>query len=99
MYLGKVIGQLILSKAEPSLEGQPLLIVETLDEDLKPYGEPIIAVDVMGAGNGEIVLMVKGKESVGSLPEPHPPTDYGINAIIDEVYVVKEIKKKAKRKR
>jgi len=93
MILGKVLGAVVLSKMDDNLRGKKLLIVQPLNEEHDPDGKPLIAIDVMGAGFGETVLMVKGKEAVGSLAEPHPPTDYGVNAIVDEVFIVKEIKR------
>ena len=93
MILGKILGAVVLSKMDEKLKGRTFLIVQPLDEDEKPFGKPLIAIDMIGAGFGETVLMVKGKESVSRLPEPHPPTDYGVNAIVDDIFIVKEAKK------
>lgn len=89
MILGKVIGRVVLSEMEETLKNMKLLIVQPLNEKQIPAGDPLIAIDMIGAGSGEVILMVKGKESVGSLPEPHPPADYGINAIVDDIYYIK----------
>ncbi len=93
MILGKILGAVVLSKMDEKLKGKTLLIVQPLNEDEQPYGKPLIAIDMMGAGYGETILMVKGKEAVSRLPEPHPPIDYGVNAIVDEIFIVKASKK------
>ncbi|MDD3627289.1 MAG: EutN/CcmL family microcompartment protein, partial [bacterium] len=80
MILGKVLGAVVLSKMDQNLKGKKLLIIQPLNEDNEPDGKPIIAIDLMGAGFGETILMVKGKEAASSFTEPHPPTDYGVNA-------------------
>ena len=92
MYLGIIIGNVVLSKMDAPLRGHKLMIVQRINEKKQKVGKPIIAIDTVDSGMGDVVLMVKGKESVGTLPEPHPPSDIGINAIIDDIYVIKELK-------
>ncbi|MCK4666691.1 EutN/CcmL family microcompartment protein [Candidatus Dependentiae bacterium] len=94
MILGKILGAVVLSKMDEKLKGKTLLIVQPLNENEQPFGKPLIAIDMMGAGFGETILMVKGKEAVLRLPEPHPPIDYGVNAIVDDIFIVKEAKKR-----
>ncbi|KAB2884257.1 MAG: ethanolamine utilization protein EutN, partial [Kofleriaceae bacterium] len=56
MVLGKVIGTLVASRKEPTLEGVKLLVVRACDVDGNPAGGTVIAVDAVGAGLGEVVL-------------------------------------------
>ncbi|MCK5399213.1 EutN/CcmL family microcompartment protein [bacterium] len=89
MHVGKVVGSVTVSKGEPGLIGKKLLIIKFLDPDGKETGKYSIAVDKMGAGAGETVLLVKGKEGVDMLTGHKPPADITICGIIDEIYVKK----------
>lgn len=89
MYLGIVIGNLVLSKMDSNLVGKKLLIVQLINEKRENIKKPVIALDTLDAGPGDTVLLVRGRESVGSLPEPHPACDMGINAIVDDIYFIK----------
>jgi ethanolamine utilization protein EutN len=60
-------------------------MVEPVDEELKPIGQPFIAVDTVGAGEDEIVLVVESREATLAFDEPNTPTDMGIIGIIDEI--------------
>lgn len=87
MKLGKVIGTVICTRKEPGLEGKTLLMVQPISSDKKPMGKPIVAVDTIGAGVGETILFVRGKEgSFPMLPEI-VPTDAGITGIVDYFHV------------
>lgn len=83
MYIGKVIGSVTISKGEPGLKGKKLIIIKFLDPDGKDTGKYNIAVDKMGAGYKETVLLVKGKEGVDMLTGYKPPSDLTICGIID----------------
>ena len=67
MYLGRVIGTVVSTSKNEDLIGMKLLIVERLDEHLQRSGETEIAVDSVGAGNGEIVIVCGG--SANDLPK------------------------------
>ena len=56
MVLGKVIGTVVSTRKEPTLEGLKLLVVRACDVDGKPTGAIVVAVDAVGAGVGEVVL-------------------------------------------
>jgi len=49
-----------------SLKNRKLMVVQSLNKDLKPQGKPMVAVDAAGAGIGELVFWCRGKEA--SLP-------------------------------
>ena len=87
MRLGKVIGNVVCTRKEPGLEGKTLLIVQPISTDSKPIGKPLIAVDSVGAGAGEIVIFVRGKESSFPLLPQVVPTDAGITGIVDSFYI------------
>ena len=87
MKLGKIIGTVVCTRKEPGLHGKKLLVVQPLSADGKPMGKPLVAVDTIGAGAGETILFVRGKEgSFPMLPEV-VPTDAGITAIVDFIHV------------
>lgn len=89
MKLGKVIGTVVCTRKEEAFHGKTLLVVQPISYDNKPIGKSLVAVDTIGAGVGETVLFVRGKEgSFPMLPEV-VPTDAGITAIVDYFHVEK----------
>jgi microcompartment protein CcmK/EutM len=57
MQLGKVVGHGIATVKHPTLVGRRLLVVQMLGANDQPDGEPILAVDVLGAGLGARVMV------------------------------------------
>lgn len=88
MYIGKVIGNVVATTKDQSLHGKKLLIVEKLDIQLQPTETVEVAVDTVGAGNGEQVLVLKGS-SARKVSGENAATDAAIVAIIDSVEVQK----------
>jgi len=80
MYLGKVIGRIVCSIKDPSLEARTLLLVRRL-----PKGPTVVAVDAVGAGAGETVYVCRGKEASFAFLPAEVPTEATIVAIVDEV--------------
>ena len=66
-----------------SLEGRKLLVVQTLDANLRPQGKPIVALDSVGAGVGELVFWCRGKEASFPFRREDTPTDCTIIGIVD----------------
>lgn len=87
MVLGKVIGTLVASRKEPTLEGVKLLVVRACDVDGNPTGSPVIAVDAVGAGLGEVVLYCSGSSARQTQVTQNRPVDATIMAIVDAVTV------------
>lgn len=85
MELGRVIGRLQATRRTENLSGAKLLIVQPLDENLAAVGAPVVAVDSVQAGPGDIVYWVKGREGAMVLPEPWACVDAGIAGIVDSV--------------
>lgn len=86
MYLGKVLGTVVSTSKNEKLIGMKLLIVERLDEQLKSEGTNEIAVDSVGAGTGEIVIVCKGS-SARIVFGNNIPVDTVIIGIVDTVEV------------
>ncbi|MBN2021164.1 MAG: EutN/CcmL family microcompartment protein [Pirellulales bacterium] len=91
MFVGKVTGQVIATKKTDVMTGRKLLLVEPYvlgrenRETLKTTGRTFVAVDTVGAGEGEFVLVVQGS-SARLTPETKPlPVDCAIVGIVDSV--------------
>lgn len=84
MYLGRVIGNVVSTIKNESLIGMKLLIVERLDEHLNGKGSTEVAVDSLGAGNGEVVLVCKGS-SARYVFGGNAPVDTSIVGIVETV--------------
>ena len=87
MRLGKVIGTVVCTRKEPGLDGKKLLIVQPISATSKPIGQPMVAIDSVGAGAGETVIFVRGKESSFPLLPQVVPTDAGITGIVDYFHI------------
>jgi len=90
MVLGKVIGTLVASRKEPTLEGLKLLVVRACDVDGNPTGATAIAVDAVGAGVGEVVLYASGSSARQTQVTQNRPVDATIMAIVDEIAIGNE---------
>ena len=85
MLLARVTGCVWASAKDPNLDGKKLLVVQPLDAQLKPRGKPVIAVDAVGAGTGEVVYYCKGKEASFPWLPSEVPTEATIVGIVDRV--------------
>ncbi len=83
MQIARVIGTVVSTIKNETLEGRKLLIVQTLDADLNPKGTPTVALDAVGAGEGELVFWCRGKEASFPFKRDMTPTDCTIVGIID----------------
>lgn len=83
MQIARVIGNIVSTIKNESLQSRKLLIVQTLDADLKAKGYPLIALDAVGAGVGELVFWCRGKEASFPFKRDDTPTDCTIIGIID----------------
>ena len=87
MYIGKVIGTVVATRKDENLVGTKLMITLPLNVKLEPIGEPLIAVDTVGAGIGELVLYSKGTAARIAARKMDSPIDVSIVGIIDELTV------------
>ena len=83
MQLARVIGDVVMSVKDEKLVGIKLLLVQPLTPGREPAGRPIVAVDSVGAGVGEEVFFVRGKEASFPFYPAEPPVDAGIVGIVD----------------
>ena len=87
MQLARVIGTVVATMKNDSLEGRKLLIVQSLNKDLEAQGKPLVAVDAVGAGIGELVFWCRGKEASFPFKREDTPTDCTIVGIVDTVFL------------
>lgn len=85
MRLGKIIGTVVATRKDERLVGNKLMITQPLNFKLEPKGEPLIAVDTVGAGIGEIVILVSGSAGRLAARKFDSPIDASIVGIIDEI--------------
>jgi len=83
MQIARVIGTVVSTIKNKTLEGRKFLIVQTLDADLNARGKPMVALDAVGAGEGELVFWCRGKEASFPFKRDETPTDCTIIGIID----------------
>lgn len=86
MRVGKVIGNVWATKKDPALEGLKLLVVEEINPRTEISSKTVIAADTVGAGTGEMVIMVNGSSARTAL-DPAVPVDCTIIGIIDELEI------------
>ena len=87
MILGRVIGKVVATMKNESLHGQRLLIVQPIDRDGHDKGKAVVALDLVGAGAGEIVYWCRGKEASFPFLPAEVPTETTIVGIVDEINV------------
>lgn len=87
MYLGRVVGCVWATVKSPGLVGLRMLVVQPLTPELRSTGKPIVCTDATGAGAGEMVYWVRGKEASFPFLPAEPPTDTTIVGIVDSVHL------------
>jgi microcompartment protein CcmK/EutM len=85
VFLGKVIGTVWSTKKDEKLVGAKFLIVKKLDLDLNEKSDFVVAVDSVGAGEGEVVLVATGSSSRQTNITQDKPVDAVIMAIVDKL--------------
>jgi microcompartment protein CcmK/EutM len=87
MQLGKVIGNVVLNNQNDTLTGVKLLLVQPISSAREPIGRVIVAADSVGAGVGEHVVFVRGKEASFPFHPTEVPADAGIVGIADSWHI------------
>jgi ethanolamine utilization protein EutN len=84
MQLARVIGDVIVTIKQPGLDGHKLMVLQPVSPDDQPVGRTLVAVDAMGAGVGEHVFFVRGKEASFPFLPAETPVDACIVGIVDQ---------------
>ncbi len=95
MFIAKVVGSLVATQKDASMVGQKLLVIEPyrLDDSrttMKTTGRSLVAVDTVGAGENEFVLVVQGSSARMTEATKPLPVDATIIGIVDAVHVGKQ---------
>lgn len=89
MNLAKVIGTIWATQKDPQLNNLKMLLIQPLDSNKKERGKPIIALDSVGAGSGEIIMYITSSEAVIPLRNKPALSDATIVGIVDDIEVYK----------
>jgi microcompartment protein CcmK/EutM len=96
MLFGRVVGSVWCTVKNPSMTGCRMLVVQPLTPELRNTGKRLICTDSTGAGAGELVYWVRGKEASFPFHPAEPPVDATIVGIVDEVHVQRMLPVQAK---
>jgi ethanolamine utilization protein EutN len=83
MQLARVIGDVVVTHKDENLTGIKLMVLQPIAADGTNVGRTLVAVDSVGAGVGETVFFVRGKEASFPFYPTEVPTDAGIVGIVD----------------
>jgi microcompartment protein CcmK/EutM len=83
VQLAKVIGDVVITRKDENLANRTLLVLQPIGADGRPVGRTLVAVDAVGAGVGETVFFVRGKEASFPFYPTEVPTDAGVVGIVD----------------
>jgi microcompartment protein CcmK/EutM len=94
MTLGKVVGTVVATRKEQTLDGLRFMLVRIVDADGQETGGFVVAADAVGAGPGEMVLVASGSSARQTQVTNNRPVDAVIMAIVDTWEVGRETKYK-----
>jgi len=92
MVLAKVVGTVVSTRKESSMESLRFMLVQPVDLAGKPTGSHVVAVDAVGSGPGEYVLYASGSSARQTVVTDKRPCDAVIMAIVDNWEIDGEIK-------
>jgi microcompartment protein CcmK/EutM len=92
MTLGKVVGTVVATRKEPTLDGLKFMLVRAVDGDGRETGTFLVAADAVGAGPGELVLVASGSSARQTQATNNRPVDAVIMAIVDTWEIGRETK-------
>ena len=92
MMIARVIGTVVSSQKEPTLEGLRLLVCQPVNAEGDNAGSTLVAADAVGAGAGEMILYATGSSARQTVATQNRPVDAVVMAIVDTWEVAGEIK-------
>lgn len=88
MLIGRVLGSAVCTIKYPDLEGVKLLTIQPLNKKLEPVGRIVVAADVVHAGAGDVVVLVRAREAALALPSvKFVPIDLTCVGVVDELEI------------
>ena len=94
MQLARVVGAVVATRKEETMQGLKLLVVKPLDEEGRESGNAVISADAVGAGPGEVVLIAAGSSARQTVATDKKPVDSVVMAIVDSWNVGDAVKYK-----
>jgi len=85
MQVARVLGEVVSTIKDDNLSGLKLLVLQPLSASGEASGKTVVAVDSVGAGVGEIVFFVRGREAAFPFYPAEPPVDSAITGIVDQI--------------
>ncbi len=85
MQIAKVVGVAVSTVKDARLEGAKLLLVSDTDQNGEPQGAPYIALDMVGAGESELVMVVRGSSARAAAGDMSRPVDAAIVGILNSL--------------
>jgi microcompartment protein CcmK/EutM len=95
VFLGRVVGCVWSTAKNPQLEGLRFLVVQPLTPELKDTGKRLICADSSGAGAGELIYWVRGREACFPFLPKEVASDATVVGIVDEVHAARPAKTSA----
>ena len=83
MHLARVLGRLVSTVKQETLAAVPLQWIQPLSASGDLAGRPLVAIDRIGSGPGEVVVYITSREAAMTLPDPFAAVDAGIVARVD----------------
>ena len=84
MLIARVIGTVVSTQKEPTLEGLRLLVCQPLNAEGEKAGTVVVAADAVGAGVGEVILFATGSSARQTVATQNRPVDAVVMAIVDQ---------------
>jgi microcompartment protein CcmK/EutM len=85
MQVARVLGEVVSTIKDDNLSGLKLLVLQPLSASGEASGKTVVAVDSVGAGVGEIVFFVRGREAAFPFYPVEPPVDAAVTGIVDQI--------------
>lgn len=84
MFIGKVVGKVVATIKHETLGGGALTVLHRVDDKKQPAGSSLVAMDYIGCGEGDLVLVVEGCSARFACPVQNAPVDLAIVGILDK---------------
>ncbi len=84
MLIARVIGTVVSTQKEPTIEGLRLLVCQPLNAEGEKAGAAVVAADAVGAGVGEVILFATGSSARQTVATQNRPVDAVVMAIVDQ---------------
>ncbi|MBI3012052.1 MAG: EutN/CcmL family microcompartment protein [Elusimicrobia bacterium] len=85
MIFARVVGNVVCTRKDEKLVGTKLLLVQPVNLEGAAQGTPLVAIDVVGSGEGELVLIVQGSSARQTRGTEGNPVDCTIFAVVDTI--------------